>query len=131
MLVTRAQQLRYREPVQRIVLVFDGDASEGTVRQAQRGKVSVVFASPDADSYLQAYVRKDPHPETVLVISDDRAVRDTARACRARCMGAGEFLKATAPSRSSGARSQPERTALDAHTARRITDELKRHWHVE
>lgn len=121
-----ARLFRFPRPVRQIVIVFDAAHGETPVRTGGcQGRVVVLFAAPDADSYLQERLRACPAPSSLLVVSDDRAIRDTARACGVPRMAAGRFWEAARvpPPRRPSA-SDPDRLSPDV--AHRITDELRR-----
>ena len=121
-----AARLRWPVPAARVVVVFDGrEAGPGLVAP-RAGVVQVCFASPSADAYIQQAIRTSPHPERLLVISDDREILRTAKHHGVRCQAGRWLLERGLPSRS--AAPSGDRPALPAAAARRITDELSRRW---
>ena len=123
-LVRCARAFRSPQPVRQLVIVFDASRGDASVQMGGRqGHVAVLFAAPDADGYLQERMRSCRDPASLLVVSDDRAIRDTARACGVQRMTAGQFLKAL---RAPAAGEQPARDRLLPDAAQQITDELRR-----
>ena len=126
-LIARVRTFTHARPVHDIVVVFDASGAPlPAERGGQGGGVAVYFA-PDADAYVRARVRACRAPRALLVVSDDRAIRDTARACGVECLSAAAFLRQTA---ARSVNRPPERERLAPEAARRITDELKRHWRL-
>ena len=125
-LVANARTFRWAHPIDQIVIVFDGAAGETAVHAGGRsGRVHVLYAAPDADTYLQEQMRRCRQPAALVVVSDDRAVRDTARACGVPRMTVRRFLDAVgAPEaiRSTGLTSDRP----SAEVVRRITEEQRR-----
>ena len=117
--------LRWPVPVGRIVLVFDGrDAADGPPRRA--GKVEIQFA-PSADAALQEALRTHPHPDRLLIVTDDREILRTARSHGAHCH-ASQWLLALGRRRTPASGAGDARPDLPAGEARRITDELAKRW---
>ena len=129
-LLARAGRFKTGQPVSRIVVVFDGrqGMEAGPVGRGATARVSAVFAAPDADTCICAWIRRARSAQSLLVVSDDRAIRDTARAHGAARMTVAVFLDATQPA----AIHQPAAASagVSAQEARRITDELRRHWRL-
>lgn len=126
-LVARARTFRSSRPVDRIVIVFDTAAGEAVVQPGGRhGVVSVLYAAPDADTYLQGEMRRAQQPDAVVVVSDDRAIRDTARACGVQRMTVAQFLSALGAPAAGNRLAQPPPGRLASEAARRITDEQRR-----
>lgn len=125
--VARARTFKYARPVRDIILVFD--AAGAPVPREHRGRCNGVatYFAPDADAYLRARMRACEGVRSLIVVSDDHAIRDTARACGVECLTAAAFLRhTTAPS----SMRPPARERLAPDAARRITDELRRHWRL-
>ena len=125
-LVASARTFRSAHPINQIIVVFDGVAGETAVHAGGRsGKVRVLYAAPDADTYLQEHMRRCRQPAALVVVSDDRAVRDTARACGVPRMTVSQFLGALgAPEAARSPGLVSDRPSAEA--AQRITDEQRR-----
>lgn len=120
---------RCSRAVRQFVVVFDVAGKTNTVQRGRcQGQVTVLFAAPDADTYLQTVMRQSRTPRQLLVVSDDRAIRDTAKACGVERMTARQFLATLAPVTSDPR--TPAGTRLSPDQARSITEELRRHWGV-
>ena len=125
-LVASARTFRSAHPINQIIVVFDAAAGETAVHAGGRsGRVRVLYAAPDADTYLQERMRRCRQPGALAVVSDDRAVRDTARACGVPRMTVSQFLEALgAPEAARSPESASDRPSFEA--ARRITEEQRR-----
>lgn len=80
--------------VDRMTIVFDGlDARDEEVWP--HSIVRVVFARPplSADLWIEREVRAALDPSSLLVISSDRMIRQSAEAAGAETMGCSEFLE--------------------------------------
>ena len=109
----------------RLVLVFDGYPAEGVDRERA---CEVVFSkNRTADDAIREYLERAPHPRQVVVVSDDRAVRDSARSVGARPMKNEEFLqrgrKNAKPARRAGGSDEKELESADE-----ITEEMRKLW---
>ena len=126
-LVRRAGAFKCRRPVQQVVIVFDASTGEAAVQTGGRqGQVRTLFAAPDADTYIQERLRSCQDPASLLVVSNDRAIRDTARACGVQRMTTEQFADAL-QTPTAGERSPSSvRGRLSSDAAQRITDELRR-----
>ena len=109
----------------RIVLFFDGYPAENA---DQERAYEVVFSrNRTADDAIREYVEKAPHPRQIVVVSDDRAVRDAARAGGATPMRNEEFLR-RGPKHATSARRPAGEAEKQVEHADEITEELKRKW---
>ncbi len=77
----------------RITVVFDG-TGKGTETEAGRSAVEVVFSPghQTADTVIERLVNDAPDPGGILVVTSDRAERETVGAAGANSMGCGDFL---------------------------------------
>ena len=112
-------------PANRVVIVFDGYPAEGVDHERS---YEVTFSkNRTADDAIREYLERAPHPRQVVVVSNDRAVRDAARACGARPMKNEEFLqrgrKSAKPAGLKGEDNEKEIESADE-----ITEELEKIW---
>lgn len=70
----------------RCTVVFDGGLPGGQSRELSTHSVEVVFAhsGTDADRIIIERIQKARDPASLIVVSADHAIIDTARRCRAR-----------------------------------------------
>ena len=103
-LVRLAARLR-RKTRARITIFFDG-GEEGAhhPRRHTEGGVEIVFSHVDssADDDIIDHLRRTTGQRTLVVVSDDNAVRRGARRARARAMGTTQFLKEVSRALSAG-----------------------------
>lgn len=78
----------------RITVVFDGQSS-GASAEERSAHIEVVFSPPHftADTVIERLVHESARPGTVLVVTSDRAERQTVEACGAATMSCGDFLE--------------------------------------
>jgi uncharacterized protein len=74
-------------------VVFDG-TGKGRETEAGRSSVEVVFSPGHhtADTVIERLVHEAPDPGGILVVTSDRAERETVDAAGAHSMGCGDFL---------------------------------------
>ncbi|HPA77316.1 MAG TPA: NYN domain-containing protein [Kiritimatiellia bacterium] len=75
------------------VVVFDG--REGSLEDMEHIQVVYAPAHKTADAVIERMVADSPHPEELLVITADRAERDTAAGFGAQVMSCAQFLELT------------------------------------
>jgi predicted RNA-binding protein with PIN domain len=108
----------------RVVIVFDGYpvSDVGGEREYE-----IVFAKNEsADDVIRKYVAKSKHPRQITVVSDDRAVRNEARASGADTMKNTEFLGTKASSKREPSKTKNHGSDPDSLAA--ITRELEEIW---
>jgi len=93
---------------ERLTVVFDGRAGVEPEAAVERG-VNVVFAL-SADAWIEREVRTAEDPASLLVVSSDRLVRQSAEAAGAETMGCGEFLELCDRLRRTRSTRRPART---------------------
>jgi predicted RNA-binding protein with PIN domain len=87
-------------------------------------QIQIVFTSGEtADQWISDRVRQSPHPQSLVVVSNDLGIRFDIRGTGARFLTADQFLKGPKPaaSRSPTTESQPP-------AAEEITEEFKKKW---
>ncbi|HPQ81857.1 MAG TPA: NYN domain-containing protein [bacterium] len=109
----------------RLVVVFDGYPAENADHERL---FEVIFSkNRTADDAIREYLEKSLHPKQVVVVSDDREVRDFARSFGARPMKNEEFLQRDAK-HAKHARRRAEGNEKKIEHAEEITEELEKIW---
>lgn len=89
----------------RIKVFFDG-GEEGAhhPRRHTEGGVEIIFSEVDssADDDIIEHLRRTTGTRTLVVVSDDNAVKRAARRARAKSMGTAQFLKEASRALSAG-----------------------------
>lgn len=78
-----------------ITVVFDAKRRQRHVpSEYQDGRIQVCFAGRnlEADDVIEELLAKNTSPRRLVVVSEDRRLRDAAARRRARCWGAAELL---------------------------------------
>ncbi len=113
----------------KVILVFDGPSDVHV--PAEDG---VVFTHGEtADEYIKEYVRKADRPEEIIVVTRDRSVRDSVRACGAQVMDPREFLagpKALQRRRAQALQNLLEKGVLSPQEVQKINRELLEIWGI-
>lgn len=95
----------------RAIIVFDGPQRSGFRIHAIEVRYS---REQKADAVLLWLIQSDPHPEQLVVVSDDRQVLQAAKRCR--CMHARAFL------------AEATNTGIESEKPGGMTPEERRHW---
>ena len=76
----------------RVTIVFDGTGEKTSAQEA--AAVEVLFSPGDktADTVIERLVHESPDAAGILVVTSDRAERDTVSASGAQSMSCGDFL---------------------------------------
>ena len=85
---------RYAPHPRLVTIIFDGREMPGLPRpeHGKRG-VQVVFSVGVADDLLEDYVRRDPNPRDLTVVSDDNRVRLAGRRRSSQVLGVAEWYE--------------------------------------
>lgn len=75
------------------VVVFDG--REGSLEDLEQIQVVYAPAHKTADAVIERMVAEAPRPEQLLVVTADRAERDTVTSFGAQVMSCAQFLEIT------------------------------------
>lgn len=106
----------------RVTIIFDGHQPAGFRNPQPRFQIR--FSNNlTADEVIRKLVAGHKQPGNLIVVSDDREIRDCVGALGARTVGSREFL--------TGGRRMPAGGGdkkLDPGLGREITDELSRYW---
>ena len=91
-LVQRCEQLRTRWATD-MTIVFDGDDVDGA-HQRQRRLIAVMWspAGVDADDVIRDEIARLPSTRPIVVVTDDRAIRDDARAAGCNLVDTAAFV---------------------------------------
>ncbi len=79
----------------RITVVFDG--RQANTEQPPTSSILEILFSPKhltADTVIERLVEQASHPEEILVVTSDRAERETVSATGAQTVSCGQFLEA-------------------------------------
>jgi len=90
--VQRCEQLRTRWATD-MTIVFDGDDVDGS-HQRQRRLIAVMWspAGVDADDIIRDEIARLPSTRPIVVVTDDRAIRDDARAAGCNLVDTAAFV---------------------------------------
>jgi predicted RNA-binding protein with PIN domain len=112
-------------PKHKVTVVFDGYSNDLSLSGLE---FEVIFSCEDsADERIKKIVEKERLPKSLIVVSDDRQIRDFARLCGVISLGIEDFLNP--PSKKSASRKiDQEKTQLSYSAAHKINEELKRLW---
>ena len=102
------------------IIVFDGKPNLEAIQQ--RGRFEIFFSGEStADSLIKKRLSRMKNKKEVVVVSDDREVRDDAKAQGARICRIADFIKVK--------EKQKEREKeISPALAREITEEMKKIW---
>jgi hypothetical protein len=112
-------------PKNKVTVIFDGYSNDFSLSGLE---YEVIFSCEDsADERIKKLMEKEPLPKSLVVISDDRQIRDFARLCGVVSWGIEEFLNP--PSKNTRSqKADQEKTPLSYSAAHKINEELKRLW---
>ena len=110
-------------PNNKVLIVFDGYPPDDFYF---RGRFQVVFSNElSADEIIMTRLGSAGNKSEVIVVSDDREIRDAARAAKARVCRTKDFIYQPAKAKSQS----KEKTKDISYTLQKeITDELRKHW---
>ncbi len=110
----------------KVILVFDGYPAQGEPAGGYSGINLIYSRKVSADEIIKQIVEESTNRGNIVVVSDDKEIKLTARFLRARHMGVEEFIgaKEKAPRREEPL-SKPELNYSQAH---KINEELKKLW---
>jgi hypothetical protein len=112
-------------PKNKVTIIFDGYSGDFSLSGLE---FEVIFSCEDsADERIKKIMEKDPLPKSLIVISDDRQIRDFARLCGVVSLGIEEFLDPPSKKKAPQKAAQ-EKTPLSYSAAHKINEELKRLW---
>jgi len=110
-----------------VMVVFDGFSGSLSGEGRESGNTNIIYScSVSADEKIRRMLEGAKNPANIVVVSDDKEVKLSARINRARSMGIEEFLAAPKP-RPNRKEGLPE-AELSAQECRKINDELEKLW---
>lgn len=108
-----------------VTVVFDGYSGE---RSAREDDIEVIFSCDiSADEKIRRILEAGPKNKNVIVVSDDRQVRETCRLYNATALGVEEFL-APKTARAGAKENESAKPELSSSQVRRINQELRDLW---
>jgi len=111
----------------KIIIVFDGYPSGSEAVQTRPGHSLVYSRKLSADEKIKRIVEESADRKNIVVISDDKEVKLTARFLGARVMGVEEFVRAKVQRRS--LREDDSKNAELSYSAmHKINQELRKIW---
>lgn len=109
----------------KVIVAFDGYPPDNFSWQGQ-GNLKVVFSGElSADAVIMRRLQNMPNKPEVVVVSDDREIRDAAKLAGAKICRTGDFIHRANNSKLS---SNSEEKSINRALEKEITDELRKHW---
>jgi predicted RNA-binding protein with PIN domain len=113
--------IQSRRPHGRNMATVVFDSRQGLGDRVRRGDIEILYPfGQSADDWIAAEARSAQNPRALVIVTNDKGIRDLVRGTGARWMSATEFLAqgVTSP--------QQEREPPAVRNA--ITEELKKRW---
>ncbi len=109
----------------KVTIIFDGYSEDLSLRGLE---FEVIFScETSADERIKKMVESEPLPKSLVVVSDDRQIRDFAKLCGVVSLGIGEFL--TPPGKkTAGTKGDSPKSELSYNAAQKINEELRKLW---
>jgi predicted RNA-binding protein with PIN domain len=123
------QFLRLEKPCgslkNKVTIVFDGYSNDFSLRGLE---FEVIFSCEEsADDKIRKMLENSPAPKSLVVVSDDRQIRDNARLCGVAALKVEQFLKP--PTTKPGfLKADQEKAPLSYSAAHKINEELRKIW---
>lgn len=115
----------FGSPKNKVTIVFDGYSQDSSLRGLE---FEVIFSCDDsADLRIKKIVEAADLPKSLMVVSDDRQIRDFARLCGATSLGVEDFLNPVRKISNIGEGEQPK-ARLSYSAAHKINEELRKRW---
>jgi hypothetical protein len=112
-------------PKNKVTIVFDGYSGDFSLRDIE---FEVIFScDTSADEKIKKLVENSVAPGSLVVVSDDRQIRDFARLCSVATLKVEEFLKPP-PKKRGFQKAGQEKAVLSYSAAHKINEELKKIW---
>ncbi len=112
-------------PKNKVTILFDGYSGDLSLRGLE---FEVIFScEASADERIKKIVESASIPKNLVVVSDDRQIRDFVKLCGAVSLRVEEFLNFSRKKVSSRAVDLPK-AELGGNAARKINDELRKIW---
>lgn len=112
-------------PKNKVTIVFDGYSGDFSLRDIE---FEVIFScDTSADEKIKKMIENAVAPKSLVVVSDDRQIRDFARLSAVATLKIEQFLEP--PLKKSGfKKSGQEKTPLSYSATHKINEELKKIW---
>ncbi len=109
----------------KVTIVFDGYSGDLSLLGLE---FEVIFScETSADERIKKMVESEPLPKSLVVVSDDRQIRDFAKYCGVVSLGIDEFL--TPPrKKTAGTKDDSSKSELSYDAAQKINEELRKLW---
>lgn len=108
----------------KVIIVFDGSTNWRVGREKE---YEVIFSQEkSADTVIKERLREIKNISEVVVVSDDREIKDAAKRLRARVLTTGEFIK-----RKTKQIDNTQEKGISYVLQREITEELRKVWFGE
>jgi predicted RNA-binding protein with PIN domain len=117
---------RYRAKTgHQVTIVFDAGQSYQAGKTIKRGGITIQFAASGktADQIIIRRIRKVKNPQTVIVVSSDRAVQQAARQAYVRVVKAQDFAQQLLNTAPGSTQQQDEGNQADVHLSPHEVDE--------
>ena len=112
-------------PKNKVTIIFDGYSGDFSLSGLE---FEVIFSCEDsADDKIKRIIEIEAAPKCLVVVSDDRQIRDFARLCGVVSLGIEEFLS---PPRKKATGREKDLTKADLSysQAHKINEELRKLW---
>lgn len=113
----------------KITVVFDGRSdlfSFGSQKENYPGFCVVFSSGESADDTILQILNKSPNAKSIIVVSDDRALRLSARSYGAQLMGVREFLGKADKASKHTAKNNCDKLPISEE--KKINEELRKIW---
>jgi predicted RNA-binding protein with PIN domain len=86
----------------KIIVVFDGSSPQGTPKKYRHHNIQVIFsgAQQEADQVIQDMIREESPRKSLLIISSDHEIQNTARDHNTQTSSSQAFWQQSRPRRS-------------------------------
>lgn len=112
-------------PKNKVTIIFDGYSGDFGLRNLE---YEVIFScESSADERIKEIAESARVPQNLVIVSDDRQIRDFARLCGAIALGIEEFLGQGQEKKRVAGKGQVK-PDLSYDEARKINEELKKLW---
>jgi hypothetical protein len=112
-------------PKNRVTIVFDGYSGDFSLRDLE---FEVIFScDSSADERIKKMMESSPSPKSLVVVSDDRQIRDFSRICGVASWGIEEFLNPPGK-KESPRKGDSVKEKLSYSAEHKINEELKKLW---
>ncbi len=111
----------------KVVLVFDGGIDEEAKGLALNFKL-IFSLDRSADDLIKKEIIKIKNKSEIVVVSDDRQIRDFAKANRTRILRVGDFISKNKGKNKKNTKSEGNQKNISYAKQHQITEELRKIW---